>query len=99
VQGIEEYIGLIIISEKHENIRNLLTGKLNRGATIFKGEGGLKNSNGQGLEINNIYSVVTRLETSRIKNEILDVDENAFIIEQSINQVKGGVVKKRPLHK
>jgi uncharacterized membrane-anchored protein YitT (DUF2179 family) len=42
--------------------------------------------------------VVTRLEISRLKSEIDRLDENAFVVQHSIKDTKGGMIKKRPLH-
>lgn len=44
-----------------------------------------------------IYSLITRLELQKIKTEIAKIDENAFVVENSVNDIKGGMIKKRPL--
>ena len=44
-----------------------------------------------------IYTVVTRLEISRMNNEIHKIDPNAFVIMTAIKDVKGGMIKKRQL--
>jgi uncharacterized membrane-anchored protein YitT (DUF2179 family) len=44
-----------------------------------------------------IYSVITRLELQRLKTEIALIDEEAFVVENSVNDIKGGMIKKRPL--
>lgn len=44
-----------------------------------------------------IYTVVTRLEISRLSTEIDLIDSNAFIMMSSIKDTRGGMVKKRPL--
>jgi uncharacterized membrane-anchored protein YitT (DUF2179 family) len=93
IQGIEEYTGITIISEKSEPIRKTLLGKLEKGVTIYKGQKGMNRQ-----EIDIIYTVATRLEVQKLLNEVHKIDANAFIIQQSINDLKGGVIKKRPLH-
>ena len=40
VDGVEEYIGVTIISDKHEAIRIAIVEKLNRACTIYAGKGG-----------------------------------------------------------
>jgi uncharacterized membrane-anchored protein YitT (DUF2179 family) len=92
VQGIEEYIGLTIISNKHDEIRKQLI-NLGKGVTIYTGKSGY-NTN-KTIEI--LYTFVTRLEVNKIKNEIILIDKEAVIIEQGIKDVKGGIIKKRPL--
>jgi uncharacterized membrane-anchored protein YitT (DUF2179 family) len=97
IHGIEEYTGLLVISEKSEEIRRVIINKLSRGATIFKGQRGFKTGANGDSNIDIIFTVVTRLEIVKVTNEILEVDPNAFVIEQTINDVKGGLVKRRKL--
>jgi len=33
----------------------------------------------------------------KLKTEIAKIDENAFMVENSVNDIKGGMIKKRPL--
>ena len=44
-----------------------------------------------------IYTVITRLEISKLSTEIDKIDSNAFVVMTSIKDTKGGMVKKRPL--
>jgi uncharacterized membrane-anchored protein YitT (DUF2179 family) len=96
VHGIEEHTGVTIVSVHSEEIRQMIIEKMGRGVTIFVGKGGY-GKHGKRGEIDVVYTVITRLEISRLKNEIEQIDENAFIIYQSINDTSGGMVKKRPL--
>jgi len=93
VQGIEEYIGLTIISNKYSEIRKKLV-SLGKGVTIYDGKSGFDPNK----SIKILYTFITRLEVSKIKHEILQIDSDAVIIEQGIKDVKGGIIKKRPLH-
>jgi uncharacterized membrane-anchored protein YitT (DUF2179 family) len=94
VHGIEEYIGLTIISDKNYEIRKKIIETLGKGVTIYKGTKGYSN-NSDKKEIDILYTVVTRLEVLKIKNEILSTDPGAVIIEQSVSEVYGGFLKKR----
>ncbi|WP_340066876.1 YitT family protein [Ascidiimonas aurantiaca] len=96
VDGIEEYTGVTIISTQSEHIRVMITEKLGRGLTIYKGSGGY-GKNGYQKEIDIIYTVITRLEISKLSTEIEKIDPNAFVIMNSINDTKGGMIKKRRL--
>lgn len=96
VHGIEEHTGVTIVSSQSDAIRKMIIDKMGRGVTIFVGKGGYGKHGKQG-EIDVVYTVITRLEISRLKSEIEMIDENAFIIYQSINDTSGGMVKKRPL--
>ena len=96
IDGIEEYTGVTIISHQSNAIRNMLSDKLGHGFTIYKGESGF-GKNGQTEEINIIYTVLTRLELNKLRNELEQIDPNAFIVMSSIRDTRGGMVKKRAL--
>jgi uncharacterized membrane-anchored protein YitT (DUF2179 family) len=97
IEGIEEYTGITIISVKSENIRLMITENLGRGVTVYTGKGGFGKQGATQIEYDILYTVVTRLEIARIKTEIDKIDQNAFIIMNSIKDTKGGMIKKRPL--
>ena len=98
IQGIEEYTGVTIISSKSAQIREAITKKLGRGVTIYKGERGFDSAQFKNKEIDIIFTVVTRLEVSKLKEEIELIDHKAFIVMSTISDTKGGIIKPRPLH-
>jgi uncharacterized membrane-anchored protein YitT (DUF2179 family) len=96
IDGIEEYTGVSIISKQYEEIKTMLIETLGHGVTVYKGESGF-GKQGESADIKIIYTVVTRLELNRLKAEIEKIDSDAFIIMSSINDTKGGMVKKKGL--
>jgi len=98
IEGIDEYTGVTIISDKSEEIRKSIIEKTGRGVTIFNGKKGFGKRGEVDHDIDIVYTVITRLEISKLKSDIDNIDENAFVVFQSINDTKGGMVKKRPLH-
>ena len=99
VSGIEEYMGVTIISDKSEEIRLAIIEKVGRGCTIYDGKKGYA-KRGQPLKPTEIvYTLVTKLELSKLQNEIDKIDKDAFIIMHSVKDAKGGMIKKRPLEK
>lgn len=94
VNGIEAYTGVTIISEQNEEIKNFIINDMKRGVTVYKGEGGYQ----QKKDIDILYSVVTKLEMSKLQTEIKNIDPDAFVIQQQISDLKGGVVKRQSLH-
>jgi len=96
IEGIEEYTGVTIISSHNEEIKEMIINKLGRGITVYKGRGGF-GKQGHTDDKNIIYTVITRLEISRLNNEIHKIDPNAFVIMTAIKDVKGGMIKKRRL--
>lgn len=99
IEGVEEYTGITIISDKSEEIRLMITKKLGSGVTIYTGKGGY-GTKGQNLkQIDILYTVITRLEIARLRTEIDKIDSDSFIIMNSIKDTRGGMIKKRPLEK
>ncbi|MET6989247.1 YitT family protein [Sediminicola arcticus] len=94
VDGIEEYTGVTIISVKSEEIRIMVTEKLGRGLTIYRAKGGYGELGIQN-EYDVIYTVITRLEIRKLNIEIAKIDENAFVVMNSINDTRGGMIKKK----
>ena len=78
ITGLEESKGVMIITDA-------LNAKLNRGVTILYGEGGYLKTPKHAL-----YSVVTRLEITRLKDTVYEVDPSAFITIQDVHDVFGG---------
>mgnify|MGYP003334619737 CR=1 FL=1 len=96
VEGIEEYIGVTIISAHSEEISQMIIAKLGRGVTIYNGKGGYGNS-GDSKEMDILFSVLTRLEVHKLNTEIEIIDPGAFVVMHSTKDTKGGMIKKRPL--
>lgn len=97
IEGIEEYTGVTIISPKNDEIANMITEKLGRGITVYKGSGGYGKRGYVTQEQQILFAVVTRLEISRLKSEIELIDSHAFVVMHSIKDTNGGMIKKRPL--
>ena len=96
VDGIEEYTGVTIISQQSEEIRQMITESLGRGLTIYKASGGY-GKQGQQNEYDVIYTVITRLEIRKLTLEIEKLDPKAFVVMNSINDTRGGMIKKRSI--
>lgn len=94
IEGIEEYTGVTIISAHHEEIRSTLVEKIGRGVTVYKGKRGYGKT-GPTNDVDIIFTVITRLEISKLNAEIEKIDPNAFVIMHSIKDTKGGMIKKR----
>ena len=97
VSGIEEYVGVTIISDKNEEIRLAIIEKLGRGCTLYYGKKGYAKRGETLKKTDIVYTLITRLEISKLKTEIDLIDKDAFIVMHSIKDVKGGMIKKRPM--
>ncbi len=94
VNGLEAYTGVTIISDKNEEIKHFIISDMKRGVTIYKGEGGYLEKK----DIDIIYTVVTKLEMSKLQTEVRRIDPDAFVVQQQIADIKGGVVKRQAFH-
>ncbi|MEO5683561.1 MAG: YitT family protein [Chitinophagaceae bacterium] len=97
IEGIEEYTGVTIISVKNDAIRKMITDEMGRGVTVYRGKRGYGKS-GETYDIDIVYTVITRLEVSKLNAAIERIDENAFVVRNSVKDTKGGMIKKRRLH-
>ncbi|WP_017258677.1 YitT family protein [Pedobacter arcticus] len=98
IHGVEEYIGVTIISSKNEQIRQAITKILGRAVTIYKGERGYtKNLSPDEVDMKIVFTVVTRLEVTKLRNMVRSIDKQAFIVMHTVDDTYGGMVKQRPL--
>lgn len=97
VHGIEEYTSVIIVSLKSDLIKEAIIHRMGRGVTILKGKSGYGKHGRREADIDVLYTVITRLELQKLKTEIAKIDGDAFVVENSVNDIKGGMIKKRPL--
>ena len=97
IEGIEEYTAVTIISPKHHEIRQMIVETMGRGVTIYKGRRGFGKKGEASAETDIVYTIITRLEVSRLNSEIEKIDPNAFVVMSSVKDTKGGMIKKRRL--
>jgi uncharacterized membrane-anchored protein YitT (DUF2179 family) len=97
VHGIEEYTSVMIVSNKSSEIKQAIIKNMGRGVTVLKGKSGYGKQGVRDSDIDILYSVITRLELQKLKTEIAKIDDDAFVVENSVNDIKGGMIKKRPL--
>jgi uncharacterized membrane-anchored protein YitT (DUF2179 family) len=98
LNGLEQYTGMTIVSAKGEEIRVAITQSLGRGVTVYQGKSGY----GKDGHINSpreiIFTVATRLEVPLLKREVLKIDPTAFIVQQSVDDTTGGLLKRKKGH-
>jgi uncharacterized membrane-anchored protein YitT (DUF2179 family) len=93
VDGFEESKSVWIISDVAEEIGNAVNARLGRGVTYLKGEGAYT---GDHKKV--IFSIITRLEESKLTTIVEEIDPNAFLAIADISEVRGGRFKKRDIH-
>lgn len=97
LNGIEEYIGVMIMSDHADEIKHKITYDLGRGVTVFKSDKGFGKEGENSEEKRVLFCAITRLEVSKLLLEIDKIDSKAFIVQYSIKDTKGGMIKKRHL--
>jgi uncharacterized membrane-anchored protein YitT (DUF2179 family) len=98
LHGIEEYTAITIVSPQNAQIRKIITDRLQRGVTVYKGSGGIGSNGEADSEQDILFCVVTRLEIGNIKDVINEIDSTAFVTTHTLSEVDGGLIKKSGLH-
>ena len=93
IEGFEDYVGLMIVSEKAGLIETGLVNDVGVGITIYKGAKGYGNR-GLKEQTEIIHTVINRIDIRRTYRLIEEADEKAFVIEFDVNSVQGGILKK-----
>lgn len=84
LEGGNYHKALLIISEKHQEIRDKILFDLERGGTYLKGEGLYT-----GKEKQIIYTIVSRREVAILEEYISKIDPDAFITIMETNEILG----------
>lgn len=93
IEGLEESKAIYIISDEYEEIGSAIMNRLGRGVTFLNGAGGYT-----GDSKNVIFTVVTRLEESKLISIVEEKDPTAFLAIGNIAEVRGGRFKKKNIH-
>jgi uncharacterized membrane-anchored protein YitT (DUF2179 family) len=84
IQGLDETKAVIIVSDYYEEVSDAILQRLGRGTTKLKGKGGYTDD-----EKEVIYAVITRLEVTKLKSIVNEIDTNAFITIMNTQETKG----------
>ena len=99
IHGVEQYTGVTIVSPKRADIiRRVITQRLGRGVTIYRGAGGFGTHGEAPAEFDILFTVVTRLELPQLISHVRRLDPEVFIIQHVVDDTQGGMIKQRPLH-
>ncbi|WP_042356123.1 YitT family protein [Bacillus rubiinfantis] len=93
VAGLEGSKSVWIISDVAEEIGDAINARLGRGVTYLKGEGAYTGDNKKV-----IFSIITRLEESKLTTIVEEIDPSAFLAIADIAEVRGGRFKKKGIH-
>lgn len=88
IQGLDETKAVIIVSDLYEDVSDAILSRLGRGTTKLKGKGGYTDE-----EKEVIYAVITRLEVTKLKALVHEIDPSAFITIMNTQETKGAKFK------
>ncbi|HHV42076.1 MAG TPA: YitT family protein, partial [Clostridiaceae bacterium] len=83
-EGFNYAKAVYIISVKAEEISQKILTEMERGVTLLEAEGGFTRHNKYVL-----LCVITRLEVSKLKNIVHEIDPRAFVIVHEVHEVLG----------
>lgn len=84
VEGVSFSRGVLIISKHWQEIAKALMEEIHRGVTSFQGKGLYTNEQKEVL-----FCVFSPGELGRVKEIILEMDENAFVLVTDMREVLG----------
>ena len=78
INGVEEYLGVMIMSQLSDEIKEMIAHDLGRGVTVLKSDAGFAKAEDH-PDKKVLFCVITRLEVTRLLSEIEKLDSKAFI--------------------
>ncbi|WP_066321135.1 YitT family protein [Bacillus sp. FJAT-29814] len=84
VEGLDERVAVLIISNSPDRVLAMITEKMSRGLTVLDGHGGYT---GQKKEL--LYIVINKQEIVQLKNLIYEIDEHAYVTIHNVHEMMG----------
>lgn len=94
MEGFSDMKTAMIITDKYEEISESIHNRLGRGVTLLEAQGAYSKESKKV-----IYTVVSRLEESKLKDIVVMEDKDAFLVISDAADVRGGTkTKKEDIH-
>ncbi|WP_236634174.1 MULTISPECIES: YitT family protein [unclassified Exiguobacterium] len=93
LEGLDQSKAAWIITTSPDDVGQAIMDRLGRGVTYLHGEGAYT---GDGKKV--VFTVISRLEETKLKDILDDYDEKAFLAIGNIHDVRGGQFKKKNIH-
>jgi len=84
VDGLDERIAVIIISNQPQKMLHSITNSMSRGLTVLDGKGGYT-----GTDKEVLYIVINKQELVHLQKIIKDIDINAYVTAHHVHEVMG----------
>ncbi len=83
-EGLDRKKAIFIISGNHDKVANAIINQMHRGVTLLEGKGGFTQKSRRV-----IFCMVSPFQLARIREIVLDIDQNAFITVLDAAEVVG----------
>jgi len=93
IEGFENFIGVMIVSKKYEQIKDAIASQLGSGMTVLNGIYGFGNG-GANKNFEVLHTIINRIEIGKINKIIDQIDAHAFVIEYDVNHIRGGILRR-----
>ena len=94
MRGLENFIGVTIVSRHAEAVQHALIHELGVGLTIYEGRGGFESAGeDRGPSRPIIQTVVNRIDLRRLYALLDEQDPRAFVLEFDVHTVRGGILR------
>ena len=93
VYGLDEYVGVMITSDKQEDIQEEIINSLGRTSSLLHSTGGYSK-----IRKDILFCVVSKVELIKLKSIVQIIDPDAFVVMHKISYTEGGMVKPSVLH-
>lgn len=90
IEGLNESKSVWVVTDYSKEIGDRIIGQMGVSVTYIDAEGGYS---GQPKRI--VYCVISRLEVTKLKQLVKEIDKTAFISIENVHEVEGVRVKKR----
>ena len=92
IKGFEDFIGVMIVSKECVEIQKSIIQNLGAGMTVYQGQKGV-GSNGSIHNVLIIHTIINRIDIRKMNRIIDAIDQDAFVVEYDVNNIKGGVLR------
>lgn len=93
MKGLEDYIGVMIVSKRSEELQNAIAQELGIGMTVYHGKRGF-GRNGITEDHDVIHAIINRIDIRRIQRTVEEIDPDAFVMEYDVNSIQGGLTRR-----
>ncbi|WP_054954913.1 YitT family protein [Paenibacillus dakarensis] len=84
VEGMNERVAVLIISNQPNEVLQSVTTAMSRGLTVLEGRGGYTGSSKEVL-----YIVISKQEVVQLKNIVCEIDEQAYVTIHNVHELIG----------